>query len=372
MSNARTKQRKIVGLTVLTGAAIMALGATAGTLRTGETARGLFDHPIPVRTAPAVRGDEVAMLTAPPHVPPAITRNYPTNVHIELEVIEQVMRLADGVDYTFWTFGGTVPGSFIRVREGDRIHFTLKNRHDSTVPHNIDLHAVSGQGGGAAASLTIPGNETEFSFAALNPGLYVYHCATAPVGVHVANGMYGLILVEPAEGLPAVDREYYIMQGDFYTRDSFGDPGHQPFSMEKAVSELADYVVFNGAVGAIAGENALEAKVGETVRLYVGNGGPNLVSSFHVIGEVFDNLYTEGGTTASHNVQTTAIPAGGAAIAEFRVDVPADLHLVDHSIFRAFNKGALGTLRVTGEENAEVFSGQKVNRPYPAAGALAN
>jgi nitrite reductase (NO-forming) len=361
--------RRTAGIGLLAGAAVLGAAATGFSMRInsgteGVTERGMFQNSIPVRTAPAVRGEEIAILTAPPFVPPPITRNYPTLVKVDLEVTEKTMRMADGVDYNFWTFGGTVPGSFIRVREGDRVEFTLKNHESSTVPHNIDLHAVSGQGGGAAASLTIPGHETVFSFAALNPGLYVYHCATAPVGIHVANGMYGLILVEPAEGMMPVDREYYIMQGDFYTRGSFGEPGFQPFDMQKAINEMADYVVFNGSVGAISGDNALEARVGETVRLYVGNGGPNLVSSFHVIGEVFDNVYIEGGTKVTHNVQTTLVPAGGSAITEFRVDVPADLHLVDHSIFRAFNKGAVGTLRVTGDEDHSVFTGQQVNRPY--------
>jgi nitrite reductase (NO-forming) len=341
--------------------------------REGASARGMFDNPIPVRTPPAnVRGEEIAILTSPPFVPPPITRNYPTKVKVELEVTEVTKRLADGVDYTFWTFGGTVPGSFIRVREGDLVEFTLQNHHTSEVPHNIDLHAVSGPGGGAAATLTMPGHETSFSFTALHPGLYIYHCATAPVGVHVANGMYGLILVEPKEGMPAVDREFYVVQGDFYTRGAFGEQGYQPFDMQKAIAELADYVVFNGSVGALAGDNALQANVGETVRMYLGNGGPNLTSSFHVIGVVFDNYYIEGGASVTHNTQTAVIPPGGSAIAEFRTTVPGDMHLVDHAIFRAFNKGAVGTLRVTGDENYTIFSGQQTNRPYTSSTVLAD
>ena len=184
----------------------------------------------------------------------------------------------------------------------------------------------------------------------------MYHCATAPVGMHIANGMYGLILVEPKGGLPLVDKEYYVMQGDFYTKGEHGDPGLQPFDMQKAVDEDADYVVFNGKVGALTGDNAITAKVGETVRLYVGNGGPNLVSSFHVIGEIFDKVMVEGGDLINENVQTTLVPAGGAAIVEFRVDVPGTFILVDHSIFRAFNKGALGMLKVEGEENKTIYS----------------
>jgi nitrite reductase (NO-forming) len=368
-----TKKGSVLGVAVVAIVLLLvALGARSNTAGAAAT-RGMFDHPIPVRTAPAdVRGEEIAILTAPPFVPPAITRNYPTKVKVDLEVIEKTMRLADGVDYTFWTFGGTVPGSFIRVREGDLVEFTLKNHHSSEVPHNIDLHAVSGPGGGAAATLTIPGHETVFSFTALHPGLYIYHCATAPVGVHVANGMYGLILVEPKEGMPAVDREYYVVQGDFYTRGAFGDQGHQPFDMQKAISEIADYVVFNGSVGSIAGENALQADVGETVRLFLGNGGPNLTSSFHVIGVVFDNYFIEGGSAVTHNTQTAVIPPGGSAIAEFRTTVPGDMHLVDHAIFRAFNKGAVGTLRVSGPENLTIFSGQQANRPYTSSLTLGN
>src|SRR5690606_22468215 len=208
------------------------------------------------------------------------------------------------------------------------------------------------------SSFVAPGREAVFTFKTMNPGLYVYHCATAPVGMHIANGMYGLILVEPAGGLPPVDKEYYIMQVDFYTEGKNGERGLQPFDMQKALDENADYVVFNGSVGALTGDNAITAKVGETVRLFVGNGGPNLVSSFHVIGEIFDKVYVEGGDLINKNIQTTLIPAGGAAIVEFYVDVPGSLIIVDHSIFRAFNKGALGMINVEGEKNKKIYSGE--------------
>lgn len=318
-----------------------------------------------------ISGEEVAKLTSPPEVPPPITRKHNTKVVVTLDVIEKKMKIADGVDYTFWTFGGTVPGSFIRIKEGDLVEFHLRNHPTSKMPHNIDLHAVTGPGGGAASSFTAPGKQTVFSFTALNSGLYVYHCATAPVGMHVANGMYGLILVEPKEGFPKVDREYYVMQGDFYTKGKYGQQGNQPFSMEKAIDENPTYVVFNGAVGALSGDKALNAKVGETVRLYVGNGGPNLVSSFHVIGEIFDKVYIEGGTHFTKNVQTTLIPAGGSAIVEYKVDAPGSYILVDHSIFRAFNKGALAMMNVTGADNKVVYSGQISEGVYlPEGGAI--
>lgn len=361
-----------IGRWVVLGAAgaILAVSAVAFG---GERSSSFLAHDIPETPELAeIRGVEQAELTAPPRVPAPITRDHATRVVVDLEVIEQPMQLANGVEYTMWTFGGTVPGSFIRVREGDLVEFRLKNHHSSEMPHNIDLHAVTGPGGGAKASLTMPGNETVMEFRALNPGLYVYHCATAPVGIHIANGMYGLILVEPEEGLPAVDREYYVMQSEFYTEGGFMAPGLQSFDMDKAMDENPDYVVFNGAVGALSGEGALHAEVGETVRLYVGNGGPNLTSSFHVIGEIFDNVYAEGGTAVTHNVQTTSIPAGGSAITEYRVDVPGELILVDHAIFRAFNKGALGMMEVSGEENLAVFSGQKSNESYTPQGDVAD
>jgi len=323
---------------------------------TGGSARGDFGPP---------QGEPIkAELASPPQVPPPVHRKAPAKVIVELEVREVERPIAEGVTYTFWTFGGTVPGSFIRVRQGDTVEFHLRNHPTSKMPHNIDLHGVTGPGGGAASSFTAPGHESIFTFKALNQGLYVYHCATAPVGMHVANGMYGLILIEPPEGLAPVDREFYVMQGDFYTVGKYREKGPQPFDMQKAIDENPTYVLFNGAEGALTGDHALQAKVGEKVRLYVGNGGPNLVSSFHLIGEIFDKVRYEGGTHSQENVQTTLIPAGGAMIAEFHTEVPGTYVLVDHSIFRAFNKGAIGLLKIDGPENKAIYSGKEVDNVY--------
>ncbi len=319
----------------------------------------------PAAVAPAQAGAPIeAVLTGAPEVPPPITRRDPAKVVVHLEVREVNLPISDGVEYTFWTFGGHVPGKFIRVRQGDTVEFHLQNHPDSKMPHNIDLHAVTGPGGGATSSFTAPGHESQFTFKALNPGLYVYHCATAPVGMHIANGMYGLILVEPPQGLSKVDREFYIMQGDFYTVGSYREKGAQPFDMQKAIDERATYVLFNGSEGALVGDKALKAKVGERIRMFVGNGGPNLVSSFHVIGEIFDRVYTEGGSRYQENVQTTLIPAGGSATVEFKAEVPGTYIIVDHSIFRTFNKGALGMLKVDGPENRLVYSGKEVDVDY--------
>ncbi|APG64612.1 nitrite reductase, copper-containing [Tenacibaculum todarodis] len=318
-----------------------------------------------------VKGTMEAELTAPPLVPAPVGNRSAKKLLVNMEILEKEGTMTDGVQYVYWTFGGSVPGSFIRTRVGDLVEFTLSNHPDNKLPHNIDLHAVTGPGGGAESSFVAPGHKKTFSFKTLNPGLYVYHCATAPVGMHIANGMYGLILVEPEGGLPKVDKEYYIMQGDFYTKGDTGEKGLQPFDMKKAVEEDADYVVFNGKVGALTGDGAITANVGETVRLYVGNGGPNLTSSFHVIGEIFDNVHIEGGDNINKNVQTTSIPAGGAAIVDFKVDVPGTFILVDHAIFRAFNKGALGMLKVTGEEDKALYSGVKQEGIYnPEGGTI--
>jgi len=323
---------------------------------TGGSAAGDFGPP---------QGEPIhAVLTNPPMVPPATGRTAPAKVIVELEVKEVEKEISEGVTYTFWTFGGTVPGSFIRVRQGDTVEFHLTNHPSSKMPHNIDLHGVTGPGGGAASSFTAPGHGSQFTFKALNAGLYVYHCATAPVGMHVANGMYGLILVEPPKGMPKVDREYYVMQGDFYTSGKYHDKGAQAFDMQKAIDENPTYVLFNGAEGSLTGDKALKAKVGESVRLYVGNGGPNLVSSFHVIGEIFDKVWFEGGTRYQENVQTTLIPSGGAAMAEFRMEVPGTYLLVDHSLFRTFNKGALAMLKAEGPENKAIYSGKEIDYTY--------
>ena len=340
---------------VLLGSLVLVSAATAAESKVSKIS-GDFGPP----QGPAIH----AVLTSPPNVPPPIHRNFPAKIIVDLEVVEKEMAISEGVKYMFWTFGGTVPGSFIRVRQGDTVEFHLKNNPANKMPHNIDLHGVTGPGGGAASSFTAPGHESQFTFKALNEGVYVYHCATAPVGMHIANGMYGLILVEPPQGLPAVDHEYYVMQGDFYTTGKYREKGLQPFDMEKAIDEKPTYVLFNGAEGALTGDKALAAKTDQKIRLFIGNGGPNLVSSFHVIGAIFDKVRFEGGSNFQKNVQTTLIPAGGAAVVEYQTKVPGSYVLVDHSIFRAFNKGALAIMKVDGPVKKEIYSGKELDSVY--------
>lgn len=308
--------------------------------------------------------EEHAVLTQAPQTPPAIARKKPALVKVRLETTEVVGQLMagfeEGTQYRFWTFNGQVPGPMIRVREGDTIELTLANPKDSAMDHNIDLHAVTGPGGGAKITLAKPGEEKTARFKALNAGLYVYHCAAPPVTEHIANGMYGLILVEPPQGLPKVDREFYVMQSEFYTKGEFGAEGLQTFDGEKAADERPTYVVFNGRVNALMNKDALQAKTGEKVRFYFGNGGPNLVSSWHIIGEIFDDLWPEGALSSAplHNIQTTLVPAGGSVVAEFKTQVPGDYTLVDHSIFR-IQKGALGSLHVEGPAAPEIYHSVK-------------
>jgi nitrite reductase (NO-forming) len=304
-------------------------------------------------------GREDAAMTAAPFVPPPITRDHATRVVLNIEVKEHSKTLTDDVTYTYWTFGDTAPANFIRIRQGDLVETHFSNHPDNAIAHNIDFHALAGPGGGGEASFVAPGHSMTFEWRATRPGLYLYHCVAAPAGLHIANGMYGLILVEPKGGLPKVDKEFFIVQGEFYTSGSYGAPGPQVFSMEKALKEQPEYVVFNGRVGSLMGDNALKANVGERIRLYVGNAGPSLVSSFHIVGGIFDNVYSEGGTTVNqHNVQTTLVPAGGSSMVEFTPHVAGDYQLVDHSMFRAFNKGAMGSLIVTGPSVSALYSGK--------------
>ncbi|WP_348698356.1 copper-containing nitrite reductase [Duganella fentianensis] len=342
------KKFKLSAATLATSALLALLGTTAAVAAEPE---------LPVITQE---------LVAPPQLPPPITRKTAAKVVVNLTVEEVEREIAPGTRYTFWTFGGTVPGKFIRVREGDTVELHLLNLPDNKLPHNIDLHAVTGPGGGAAQTLIAPGNEATFTFKALQSGLYVYHCATAPVGMHVANGMYGLIMVEPKEGMEKVDKEYYVMQGDFYTEGNYRAPGLQNFDMQKAIDEKPTYVLFNGADGALTGANSLTAKANEKVRMFFGVGGPNITSSFHIIGTIFDKVYFEGGTKYQENVQTTMVPAGGSAIVEFTPRVPGNLTLVDHSLTRAFNKGAVGLLSVAGPEKPEIYS-KGIKKPLTAA-----
>ena len=282
----------------------------------------------------------------------------PQTVRIDLETVEIEGQLADGTTYKYWTFNGKVPGPFYRVRVGDTIEVHLRNLTNSTMAHSVDFHAVTGPGGGATMTQTAPGEETTFTAKALSPGLFVYHCATPMVAEHIANGMYGLILVEPEEGLPPVDREFYVMQGELYTNEAFGSTGLLTENVPALLNEDPEYLVFNGAVGGLTEQKPLKANVGETVRIFFGVGGPNFTSSFHVIGEIFDRVYDQASLTspALTDIQTTLVPPGGATMVEFDLEVPGRYILVDHALAR-LQRGLAGFLVVEGAENSEIYHG---------------
>jgi len=312
---------------------------------------------------PATKGADI--VRDPADLPAPLPVREPQTVRIDLEAVEIEGQLADGTTYKYWTFNGQVPGPFYRVRVGDTIEVHMKNLTNSTMAHSVDFHAVTGPGGGATMTQTVPGEETMFTAKALNPGLFVYHCATPMVAQHIANGMYGLILVEPEEGLPAVDREFYVMQGEIYTSEAFGSTGLLTENTQALLNENPEYLVFNGAADGLTAQKPLKANVGETVRIFFGVGGPNFTSSFHVIGEIFDRVYDQASLTspALTNVQTTLVPPGGATMVEFGLEVPGRYILVDHALAR-LQRGLAGFLIAEGAENPEIYNGT----PMPGSG----
>ncbi len=307
-------------------------------------------------TQPAV-ADAVSVVRHPADMPGPITATEPQHHVVEMTTVEVNGILGDGTTFRYMTFDGQVPGPMLRMRIGDTMELTLHNDITSQLMHSIDLHAVTGPGGGAEFTQTMAGESTKFEFKALQPGLYVYHCATASIGHHISSGMYGLILVEPEEGLPEVDHEFYVMQGEIYTEQPFGTKGHLDFSHAKMLDEQPTYYVFNGSAGALTlDEYAMRTEVGDTVRIYFGVGGPNAISSMHLIGEIFDRVYDEGSLTSDPltDVQTTLVPPGGSTVVEFTMDVPGRYILVDHALSR-LERGLVGFLYAEGDEQPEIF-----------------
>ncbi len=301
-------------------------------------------------------------------------RNGPMNHEVHFTTREVVAEVVPGTTMDLWTFDGRIPGPMIRARVGDTVDFFLSNDPGNSMPHNVDFHAVTGPGGGAVSLDTLPGSESELKVKLLHPGIFIYHCAFPDIPMHISHGMYGLVVVEPAAGLPEVDHEYYLLQSEHYTtlgaqrgHAELHDAGHLTYSPELGNEERPTFVVFNGRPDSTVGDRSLGTldaaiNTGEKVRLFVGNIGPNLVSSFHVIGEIFDTVYVEGSfALENHSVQSTAVPAGGAAGVEFKVEVPGTYVIVDHSIFRT-HKGALATLTVSGPPAPDIYDPVKFDK----------
>lgn len=309
---------------------------------------------------------EEAVLTYAPEVPPPIHRMMSATIKVCLDAQRVILPVDGDKKYEFWTFNGHAPGPMIRARVGDTLEIHMTNSDKSGKPHNIDLHCVTGPGGGASTTTVMPGDTPMARFKLLYPGLYVYHCAAPPVMDHIANGMYGMILVEPKEGLPKVNHEYYVMQSELYATPSKKDPNLLEYSHALGLAENPTYVMFNGRTGSLIGDGALKAKTGETVRIYFGNIGPNKISSFHVIGTIFDKVYREGGLLSppEEGIQTTTVPCGGAVVTEIKLSVPGTFTLVDHAIFR-IEKGAVGFLQVTGKPQDDIYFADPNAKPCP-------
>jgi nitrite reductase (NO-forming) len=352
------KEAGMIGNFEVTGSAPVSAAPASAAVSNNAAPSG----PVVVSNPPTTGAD---IVRDPTDIPAPIGQREPQTVRIDLETVEIEGQLADGTTYNYWTFNGKVPGPFFRVRVGDTVEVHLKNLLNSSMAHSVDFHAVTGPGGGAVFSNTMPGEETVFTFKALIPGLFVYHCATPMVAEHISNGMYGMLLVEPEEGLPPVDREFYVMQGEIYTSEAFGSTGHLTENVPALLNEDPEYFVLNGAVGGLTAQKPLKAKVGETVRIFFGVGGPNFTSSFHVIGEMFDRVYEQASLTspALTNVQTTTVPPGGATVVEFQLQVPGRYILVDHALAR-LQRGLAGFLIVDGPATPEIFDGT----PMPGSG----
>ena len=327
--------------------------------------------------------DEVHVAVAP-EMPPAITRTTPAIVDVAFELVENVATIdpASGTEFETWGYrvvdgaDGVVvgtPGPVIRTRVGDVLRFTISNPADNAHPHNIDLHAVTGQGGGAADTTVAPGESTTIEARMLYPGFFMYHCAYGDVPSHISHGMYGGILVEPETPLPAVDHEWYVVQSEYYTT---GDPDGLVVEDRAALSaEAPTHVVFNGAVGAIAGDNALQMAVGERARIHFVNAGLNLDSNFHPIGSHWDRVYQEAAllNPPLRGSQTTLVPAGGGTVVEMVGQVPQTVVLVDHALARAFDKGAIGQVVISGAPDPELFDADPPDRATAASpGAAAS
>ncbi len=288
-----------------------------------------------------------AQLGFAPNVPPPIKRTEPANIVVNLTADEWTAPLSDDNNYEFWGFNKSVPGPMIRVMVGDTVEIRMKNNKDSKESHNIDFHAITGPGGGASLLNSEPGQESGGRFKMIIPGVFLYHCATASPSIpeHVANGMYGTIIVEPAGGLKPVDKEFQITESEFYTKEGYAKGETMEFSYEAGLDERPSHVVYNGHASSMV-KTPLRAKAGETVRIFFTNPGPNFVDSFQLLEQPFDRVYTEGSLNAApaENVKVAKVPAGGAVVVEFKVK-SGTYTFVDPVKDRQ-KQGALGLLKV--------------------------
>jgi nitrite reductase (NO-forming) len=350
-----TTRRQVLQTIGIGGAAALAgcVSAPAGKVRVSASV------PTTEELAPAKTVTAARVAADPRDIPAPITRRTAATAPVELETLEVVAEVEPGVTFTYMTFNGQIPGPFIRTRVGDTVDLTIRNHESNSMVHNVDFHACRGPGGGAEATVVAPGETKRLRFKVTYPGAFVYHCAVANVDYHISSGMFGLILVEPEEGLPEVDHEFYLGQHELYTTGDTGQKGHHEFDFDAMAAEEPTYVLMNGEKYAIGPQKYDEmiVRTGETVRIYYAVGGPNLMSSFHPIGSVWDTVYEQGALASEPDryVQTTPVLPGSSAVVTTTFPVPGEYKLVDHALSRAVRKGALAAIRVEGPAEPGVF-----------------
>jgi nitrite reductase (NO-forming) len=291
----------------------------------------------------APEGADVAALAAkhapyPAALPPAAAGPL---AEVALTLTDRTIEIAPGVKYSGWTWSKGAPGPVIHVRQGQRVRVTLTNQ--GAIPHSVDFHAAR-----VAPNLNFvdvqPGKSLTYTFTANDPGVFMYHCGTKPVLAHIANGMYGAIVVDPAKPLPHADREYVLVSSEWYL-DSPGTEKPARLDMGKAQQMLPDWVTWNGYANQYVA-HPLTADPGDTVRFYVMDAGPSLDADFHIVGTLLNRAYVNGDVTHwQSNVQTVSVPAGGGAIFDVRIDQPGLYPFVSHS-FAAVDLGEVGLLNV--------------------------
>lgn len=264
-----------------------------------------------------------------------------TRLHrIRMEMKHAPVMIAPGVTYAAWTFGGQVPGPVVHVRQGDTVDFTLVNR--ANIPHSMDFHAAEIAPNKYYVNV-MPNDSLHYRFVARVPGAFMYHCGTAPAAMHIANGMYGAIIVDPAMPRPKA-RELVLVQSEFYLTPKPAADGSRSLAWERLLTLAPDHVVFNGRADQYAAQ-PIDVRPNELLRLYVVNAGPNRISSFHVVGGIFERVFQDGSSTSPlAGVQTVNVPVGGGSIFELRLKQSGDYPFVTHA-FADATKGAVGVLR---------------------------
>jgi nitrite reductase (NO-forming) len=264
-------------------------------------------------------------------------------VKVHMVLKDVTIEIAPGVKYAAWGFEGGAPGPVVHARQGQTVEMTLTN--NGAIPHSIDFHAARIAPNLAFVDV-MPGKSFTFRFKANDPGVFMYHCGTKPVLMHIANGMYGAIVVDPATPLPKADRSYVLVASEWYLSTDGLDAAAQ-FDLNKARAMMPDWTTFNGYAGQYV-THPLTADPGDTVRFYVVDAGPSLTTAFHVVGTILDTAYVDGDMStanALHGVQTVDVPAGGGGVFDVKIDEEGLYPFVSHS-FASVDMGQVGILKV--------------------------